>query len=161
MLLNQMKYVPQSLLDAEAALYYATPNTNANGFTQIANYIPGRIAYLTGGTGDVFTAIYGTTTYSQVAAAVNGGKRAVCKRLHPDGRVIVYDMVALETYRAVFGGAYDTGIVVCEVISGAGWDNGVYSSVPQAYPEDNGKFLRVVNGAWAAATVNSAENGTF
>ena len=158
--LNQMKYVPQSLLDAEAALYYTTPNTNANGFTQIANYIPGRIAYLTGGTGDVFTAIYGTTTYSQVAAAVNGGKRAVCKRLHPDGRVIVYDMVALESYRAVFGGVYDGGIVVCEV-SVDGWNNGLYSSVPRAYPEDNGKFLRVVNGAWTAATVNSAENGTF
>ena len=33
--------------------------------------------------------------------------------------------------------------------------------VPAVTTTDNGKFLRVVNGAWAAATVNNANGGAF
>ena len=33
--------------------------------------------------------------------------------------------------------------------------------VPAVTTTDNGKFLRVVNGAWAAATVDNANGGAF
>lgn len=33
--------------------------------------------------------------------------------------------------------------------------------LPSVSAADNGKFLRVVNGAWAAATVPSAESNSF
>lgn len=35
------------------------------------------------------------------------------------------------------------------------------SSVPNVTVEDNGKFLRVVDGAWAAVSILNAEEATF
>lgn len=161
--LNQMKYVPQALLDADAELYPSLPNANANGFTQMAYYIPGRIAYRTGSSGadEVFWATYGTTTFAEIRAAVQGGKMVMCRRAASGGRTVVYSLIALEAYKALFGGVYNTDTVTCEVSEANEWSNGLRSSVPQVTAADNGKFLRVVSGAWAAVTVNSAENGTF
>lgn len=33
--------------------------------------------------------------------------------------------------------------------------------LPAVTPSDNGKFLRVVNGAWAAVTITNANGGSF
>lgn len=33
--------------------------------------------------------------------------------------------------------------------------------LPDVSADDNGKFLRVADGAWAAATINNAEEGSF
>ena len=34
-------------------------------------------------------------------------------------------------------------------------------AIPNATAEDNGKFLRVVDGAWAAVSILNAEEATF
>jgi hypothetical protein len=44
---------------------------------------------------------------------------------------------------------------------GSGGGTEVVSGLPTVSEADNGKFLRVVNGAWAAATVDSAETAEF
>ena len=33
--------------------------------------------------------------------------------------------------------------------------------LPSVAPSDNGKFLRVVNGAWSAAAIDNANGGSF
>ncbi len=39
------------------------------------------------------------------------------------------------------------------------WNNN--SGLPSVTAADNGKFLRVVDGAWAAASVTNANGGSF
>lgn len=41
------------------------------------------------------------------------------------------------------------------------WEAVDMVSIPDVTAEDNGKFLRVVNGAWAASTVPNAEEASF
>lgn len=41
------------------------------------------------------------------------------------------------------------------------WEAVDMVSIPDVTAEDNGKFLRVVNGAWAASTVPNAEKASF
>ena len=37
----------------------------------------------------------------------------------------------------------------------------ITEALPAVTAEDNGKFLRVAGGAWAAVTINNAEEGSF
>ena len=41
------------------------------------------------------------------------------------------------------------------------WEAAALPNLPEVTAADNGKFLRVVNGAWAAAAIDNANGGSF
>lgn len=56
--------------------------------------------------------------------------------------------------------AGSAGQVLKKTETGTEWaDDG--ESIPNVSAADNGKFLRVVNGAWAAATIENANGVSF
>lgn len=40
-------------------------------------------------------------------------------------------------------------------------DEALAEALPEVTADDNGKFLRVVEGVWAASAISSASGGTF
>lgn len=64
------------------------------------------------------------------------------------GRLITFDMMGAPVITQFNGLLY-------------GEQNGSVTSLGVVTEDDNGKFLRVVNGAWEAATVDNANGGSF
>lgn len=134
---------------------------------------------------EVFIAIYGTTTYEEIKAAYDAGKVVLCR----DGTLLV--PLSLCTRSAAIFSSCSQGIVTTIVRNkhdSIGWVKSTETIVPDtrtingkalsanielgasdvdALPNvsvttsDNGKFLRVVNGAWAAAAVDDANGVSF
>lgn len=51
--------------------------------------------------------------------------------------------------------------LIAAKLSGSGGGGGAINPLPEATAADNGKFLRVVNGSWAAEDVPSAESEAY
>lgn len=134
---------------------------------------------------EVFFATYGTTTYEEIKAAYDAGKVVLCR----DGTLLV--PLSLCTRSVATFSSCSRGIVTTIIRNkrdSIGWIKSTETIVPDtrtingkalsadielgasdvdALPNvsvttsDNGKFLRVVNGAWAAATVDNANGVSF
>lgn len=134
---------------------------------------------------DVFVATYGTTTYTEIKAAYDAGKVVLCR----DGNSLV--PLSLCTMSVATFSSCSRGIVTTIIRNkrdSIGWIKSTETIVPDtrtingkalsadititasdvaALPNvsvttsDNGKFLRVVSGAWAAATVDNANGVSF
>lgn len=85
-----------------------------------------------------------------------------------DGNTPVFIPLEISTARAIFG-SYDSANSNLRIMTVPYGTNATVTlqtiaidgELPSVTAADNGKFLRVVNGAWAAATVPSAESNSF
>lgn len=105
---------------------------------------------------DVFIAKYDTTTRDEIKTAYENGKVLFCKV----GYYIVPFSQATGKNKNIyiFGPTQDGYQFKCNA---AGWSEGKWSGseLPAVTTSDNGKFLRVVDGAWAANEVLPSDIG--
>ena len=105
---------------------------------------------------DVFIAEYNITTQDEIKTAYENGKVLFCKL----GYYIVpfSQVTGRKNNIYIFGPTQDGNQFKCNA---AGWSEGKWDGreLPSVATSDNGKFLRVVNGAWKADEVLPADIG--
>ena len=77
----------------------------------------------TGGDTEVFTAVYGTTSFAEVTAAFTAGKKVQCKRVQTDTSYI-YDLTVLSPTVARFGQFSSASLFYASVNSSNTWSEG-------------------------------------
>lgn len=97
--------------------------------------------------GKLFTAIYGSATCAEISSALAHNKIIVCR-----WGSSYYLLTAFTPNGAYFGGVNSSGdkiVLVCELGTND-WSHSIIkdTSLPEITAEDNGKFLRVVDGVW-------------
>jgi hypothetical protein len=117
--------------------------------------------------GQIFVATYDVTTFEEIKEAHNAGKVCFCKNgnailpLSYCGSIIITfsgnDMGNYIEYNASHG----TIVNGSETSYYTQWETNTISPLPSSTTDDNGKFLRVVDGAPAWSTVPNAEEVRF
>lgn len=101
---------------------------------------------------DVFIAEYNTTTRDEIKTAYENGKALFCKVGY---YIVPFSQVTGRNRNIyIFGPTQDGNQFKCNA---AGWSEGKWDGreLPSVTASDDGKFLRVVDGAWAKAEATS------
>ena len=140
---SKMNHLEQGVADSQEKLVSGTNIKTINGTSLLGS---GDIS-----TDELFIATYGTTTFAEIKTAVQAGKTVMCRRSASGGRTVVYSLIALEAYKALFGGVYNTDAVTCEVSEANEWSN--------ALQQIGGGAVDSVNGKTGAVVLNSHDVG--
>lgn len=116
---------------------------------------------------ELYWCTYGTTTVAEIAAAISSNLLPVCKC---DGFIyVLHRQDHAERYYFTTVALDSQAVYQLEVSVSGGktvWLNSfieyeIAPELPTVSTSDNGKFLRVVDGAWVAESVESAESTSF
>lgn len=128
------------------------------------DYVPWYEVYVSYVSGDGTSGYTSSDTLSDVLNAVGSGQTcfAMLQGTY-DTTIYILSYIDMLNYSSiVFSRADGRGgdeLTVTE----AGWSRAIYSvpEIPEAGLAAEGAFLRVVNGAWATATIQNANGGSF
>lgn len=110
---------------------------------------------------EVFVATYGTTTFEEVLEAYEAGKLCFC--MSKNGNLML-PLVSCMPFYAGFSNVEENILRNYTINMSDVWNataTYICATVSNVSASDNGKFLRVVDGKWAAVALESAEGGSF
>lgn len=121
--------------------------------------------YTTQDANNTFIAEYNVTTFAEIKTAYNEGKQCMLKYdMTGTGLAYWYYPLRLFSENPGFIGFCGSqgNVAYTFYVQSSGWDMSSFEmpNVPVT-TDDNGKFMRVVDGAWAAVAVPSAEEASF
>lgn len=148
--------ITSSNLTANCALV-----SDASGKVAVSEVTSTELGYLAGVTSNIQTQLNGKLSSAPVTS-VNSKTGAVELSASDVGAVSLTSDQVVEGNKTFRGGTTFKDLTVSNNVDFTNATvSGISGLLPTVTASDNGKFLRVVNGAWAAATVENANGVSF